>query len=53
MGSRARPSAGLISEISLHCDNVFNRVYRDNLSVIKDFVPQPGRGFRLNYQLAY
>ena len=25
-------------------DNAFNRVYRDNLSVIKDFVPQPGGG---------
>jgi len=44
---------GLVAEISLHCDNVFNRVYRDNLSVIKDFVPQPGRGFRLNYQLLF
>lgn len=44
---------GLVAEIGLHCDNVFNRVYRDNLSVIKDFVPQPGRGFRLNYQLLF
>lgn len=43
----------LVSQIALHCDNVFNRVYRDNLSVIKDFVPQPGRGFRLNYELFY
>jgi iron complex outermembrane receptor protein len=43
----------LVSAVSLHCDNVFDRVYRDNLSVIKDFVPQPGRGFRLNYQLLY
>jgi iron complex outermembrane receptor protein len=44
---------GLVSRISLHCDNVFDRVYRDNLSVIKDFVPQPARGFRLNYELVY
>jgi iron complex outermembrane receptor protein len=44
---------GMVSEISLHCDNVFDRAYRDNLSVIKDFVPQPGRGFRLNYELSY
>ncbi|HVA58027.1 MAG: TonB-dependent receptor [Gemmatimonadaceae bacterium] len=44
---------GTVSEISLHCDNVFNTLYRDNLSVIKDFVPQPGRGFRLNYELLY
>ena len=42
-----------MSEISLHFDNVFNTVYRDNLSVIKDFVPQPGRGMRLNYELLY
>ncbi len=44
---------GLVSEIGLHCDNVFDTVYRDNLSVIKDFVPQPGRGIRLNYELLY
>ena len=44
---------GLVDNISIHCDNVFNRVYRDNLSVIKDFIPQPARGFRLNYELLY
>ncbi len=43
----------MVSEISVHLDNVFNTVYRDNLSVIKDFVPQPGRGIRLNYELLY
>jgi iron complex outermembrane receptor protein len=44
---------GLVHNISLHCDNVFNRVYRDHVSVIKDFLPQPARGFRLNYELLY
>jgi iron complex outermembrane receptor protein len=44
---------GGVDNISIHCDNVFNRVYRDNLSVIKDFIPQPARGFRLNYELLY
>ncbi len=43
----------LVHNVSIHVDNVFNRVYRDNLSVIKDFVPQPGRGIRLNYVLTY
>jgi iron complex outermembrane receptor protein len=43
----------LVNDISLHCDNLFNRVYRDNLSVIKDFIPQPARGFRLSYQATY
>jgi iron complex outermembrane receptor protein len=44
---------GLVHNISLHCDNVLNTVYRDHLSVIKGFLPQPGRGFRLNYELLY
>ena len=44
---------GVVHTVSLHCDNVFNTVYRDHLSVIKDFLPQPGRGFRLNYELLY
>ena len=44
---------GAVHNISVHCDNVFNRVYRDHLSVIKDFLPQPARGFRLNYELLY
>jgi iron complex outermembrane receptor protein len=43
----------VVNNISVHCDNVFNTVYRDNLSVIKDFIPQPARGFRLNYQAVY
>ena len=43
----------VVNNISIHCDNVFNRVYRDNLSVIKDFIPQPARGFRVNYQVIY
>ncbi len=44
---------GLVHSVGLHCDNLFNQVYRDNLSVIKDFVPQPGRGLRLTYDLAF
>jgi iron complex outermembrane recepter protein len=44
---------GLVSDVSLHLDNALNTLYRDNLSVIKDFVPQPGRGIRLNYSLLY
>ena len=41
------------SVLSVHCDNVFDRVYRDHTSVIKDFLPQPGRSVRVNYQLFY
>jgi iron complex outermembrane receptor protein len=46
-------SGGLVHELSVHCDNLFNRVYRDNLSVIKDFIPQPARSFRLAYDLLF
>ncbi len=45
--------AGLVHNLSVHCDNALNKVYRDHLSVIKDFVPQPARGFRLNYILTF
>jgi iron complex outermembrane receptor protein len=46
-------SGGLVHVLSVHCDNLFDRVYRDNLSVIKDFIPQPGRGFRIAYDLQF
>ena len=45
--------SGLVHTVSLHCDNALNQVYRDNLSVIKDFIPQPARGFRMNYILTF
>lgn len=44
---------GMVHNLSIRCDNLFNTVYRDNLSVVKDFLPQPARGFRVNYQLLY
>ena len=44
---------GIEHTMSIHCDNLFNLVYRDNLSVIKDFLPQPARGVRLNYDLVF
>lgn len=46
-------SGAMTSQITLNCENVLNTVYRDNLSVIKDFVPQAGRGFRLSYDILY
>jgi iron complex outermembrane receptor protein len=47
------PQGNSVHTISLSCDNLFNQIYRDNLSVIKDFIPQPARGFRLNYDLIF
>lgn len=54
IGAGVRLAQGdLMHSFSLHCDNLLNQVYRDHLSVIKDFVPQPARGFRLNYDLVF
>ena len=44
---------GFVHSVSLHCDNLFNQLYRDNLSVIKDFIPQPARNLQLNYDLEF
>ena len=40
---------GFVHEIGLHVDNVFDTEYRDHLSVVKDFLPQPGRALKLDY----
>jgi iron complex outermembrane receptor protein len=54
LGIAVRRAAGRhVHNVALSCDNVFNRVYRDHLSVIKDFIPQPARGVRLNYELEF
>ena len=45
--------AGLIHTIGIYCDNLLNKEYRDNLSAVKDFLPQPARGFRLTYDLIF
>ena len=54
LGAGIRFANGAVEHsLSIHCDNLFNQVYRDNLSVIKDFVPQPARGVRLNLDAVF
>ena len=54
LGVGVRISNGaFVHDLRLYCDNVFNQVYRDNLSVVKDFIPQPGRAVRLGYEMFY
>lgn len=43
----------VVHNLSVRVDNLFNRDYRDHLSVIKDFLPMPGLALRLNYQVVY
>jgi len=44
---------GAVHNVSLHCDNLLNQRYFDNLSAIGFFMPYPGRGFRLNYDVIF
>ncbi len=46
-------SGDAVHNISVHCDNLFNKVYYDNLSAIGFFLPQPARGFRLVYDVTF
>jgi iron complex outermembrane recepter protein len=46
-------SGEAVHNISVHCDNLFNKVYFDNLSAIGFFLPQPARGFRLVYDVTF
>ncbi len=55
------PQGDMVHNISIHCDNLLNTIYYDNLSNIRYYtpggngiyVPQSGRGFRLNYDLTF
>jgi outer membrane receptor protein involved in Fe transport len=46
-------SGEAVHTISIHCDNLFNKEYFDNLSAIDFFLPMPGRGFRLVYDVTF
>lgn len=47
-------SAGTtVHTITARLDNATNELYRNHLSLIKDLVPEPGRGFRLIYGIRF
>jgi iron complex outermembrane receptor protein len=46
-------AAGAVHTITARLDNVTNELYRNHLSLIKDLVPEPGRGFRLIYGIRF
>lgn len=49
--SFARGSA--VHTITARLENATNELYRNHLSLIKEYVPEPGRGFRLLYNLKF
>ncbi len=46
-------TGGVVSTITARLDNATNQLYRNHLSLIKDFVPEMGRGFRLLYNVRF
>ena len=52
-GSYSFESGGAVSTITARLDNAANELYRNHLSLIKDFVAEPGRSFRLLYSLKF
>lgn len=46
-------SGGALSTITARFDNATNELYRNHLSLIKQFVPEMGRNFRLVYSLKF
>jgi hypothetical protein len=45
--------AGCCSTITARLDNATNTLYRNHLSLIKDFVPEMGRNFKLVYSVRF
>jgi iron complex outermembrane recepter protein len=46
-------SGGATSTITARVDNATNELYRNHLSLIKDFVPEMGRNFKLLYNVRF
>jgi iron complex outermembrane receptor protein len=44
---------GSLSTITARLDNATNELYENHLSVVKDFVPEMGRNFKLVYSLRF
>lgn len=47
------PTAGAVSTITFRVDNVTDELYRNHLSLIKDFTPEIGRNLKLLYSLKF
>jgi iron complex outermembrane receptor protein len=52
-GAYSFGSAGAVQTITARLDNATNELYRNHLSLIKDFVPEIGRNFKLLYSVKF
>jgi iron complex outermembrane receptor protein len=46
-------TGGTVSTVTMRLDNATNELYRNHLSLIKDFVPEMGRNVRIVYSLRF
>jgi len=46
-------TGGAVSTVTARLDNATNTLYRNHLSLIKDFVPEMGRNFKLVYSVRF
>ena len=46
-------TAGATSTITARIDNAADELYRNHLSLIKEFVPEMGRNFKLLYNVRF
>ena len=51
--SYAFTTGGVTSTVTARLDNATNELYRNHLSLIKDYVPEMGRNFKLVYALRF
>lgn len=52
-GAYSFVTGGTVSTVTLRLDNATNELYRNHLSLIKDFVPEMGRNVRIVYSLRF
>jgi iron complex outermembrane receptor protein len=52
-GSYSFGSGDIVHTITARLDNATNELYRNHLSLIKDFVPEMGRNFKLVYAMQF
>jgi iron complex outermembrane receptor protein len=52
-GSYSFQSGNAVSTLTLRLDNVTNELYRNHLSLIKAFVPEMGRNFKVLYNVRF
>jgi iron complex outermembrane receptor protein len=52
-GAYTVASGGVLHTITARLDNVTDELYRNHLSLIKDFVPEVGRNLKLLYNVKF